>query len=178
MNVNVDREIPAGSRYVSTRSRSVDRFSGSEITTCVCCWHRGWINADGVLLGCVTLQIVGSRTKVYVSFQKRHQAPVPLTIFRSNSKFDKKIAVLWFTTYSTNHNESLHTPRQCNCRDVQDFVVINWTYFKPEHSKCSWNFEFDRSTVSETGTRSMWQSITHSNFYSEGTRQIQSAVML
>ena len=35
MNVYVGRGIPAGSRYVSTRSKSVDRLSGSEITTSV-----------------------------------------------------------------------------------------------------------------------------------------------
>ena len=29
-----------------------------------------------------------------------------------------KFAVLWFKTNSVNHNEILHTSRQCNCRDV------------------------------------------------------------
>ena len=29
-----------------------------------------------------------------------------------------KFAVLWFKMYSTDHNEILHTSRQCNCRDV------------------------------------------------------------
>ena len=29
-----------------------------------------------------------------------------------------KFAVLWFEIYSTDHNEILHTSRQCNCRDV------------------------------------------------------------
>ena len=28
-------------------------------------------------------------------------------------------AVLWFKTYSTYHNEILHTSRQCNCRGVR-----------------------------------------------------------
>ena len=30
-----------------------------------------------------------------------------------------KFAVLWFKIYSTDHHEILHTPRQCNCRDVR-----------------------------------------------------------
>ena len=29
-----------------------------------------------------------------------------------------KFAVLWFVMYSTNHDQILHTSRQCNCRDV------------------------------------------------------------
>ena len=29
-----------------------------------------------------------------------------------------KFAVLWFKIYSTDHNEILHKPRQCNCRGV------------------------------------------------------------
>ena len=27
-------------------------------------------------------------------------------------------AVLWFKMYSTDHNEIVHMPRQCNCRDL------------------------------------------------------------
>ena len=29
-----------------------------------------------------------------------------------------KFAVLWFRGHSTDHNEILHTSRQCHCRDV------------------------------------------------------------
>ena len=29
-----------------------------------------------------------------------------------------KFAVLWFKMYSTDHNEIVHTSRQCNCRDM------------------------------------------------------------
>ena len=39
---------------------------------------------------------------------------------------------------------------------VQNFVVIVWAYFKPEHTKSWSNFEFDRNTVSGTGTWSKW----------------------
>ena len=33
-------------------------------------------------------------------------------------EFRSKFVVLWFKTYSTDHNEIMHTSRQCNCRDV------------------------------------------------------------
>ena len=36
-------------------------------------------------------------------------------------------AELWFKTYSTNHNEILHTSRQCNCRDVCKISVCSLT---------------------------------------------------
>ena len=29
-----------------------------------------------------------------------------------------KFGVLWFKMYSIDHNEIVHTSRQCNCRDV------------------------------------------------------------
>ena len=33
-------------------------------------------------------------------------------------KIQPKFAVLWFKMHSTNHNEILHTSRECNCGDV------------------------------------------------------------
>ena len=41
-------------------------------------------------------------------------------------------------------------------RRVQNFVVIGWGHFKPEHCKFWSNFEFDRNIVSGTGA---WDSI-------------------
>ena len=38
---------------------------------------------------------------------------------------------------------------------VQNFVVIDWAYFKLERSQFWSNFEFDRNSVSGTGARSM-----------------------
>ena len=61
--------------------------------------------------------------------------PVPLTIFRSNSKFDQNLQCFGLKCTS-DHNETLHTPRQC---------------FKLEHSKFGSNFETDRNIVSRTG---------------------------
>ena len=64
-----------------------------------------------------------------------------------------KFAVLWFKTYSTDHNEILHMSRQCNCREAwKHFVVIGYVYFKLEYSKLWSNFEFDRN-VSGTDAR-------------------------
>ena len=61
-------------------------------------------------------------------------APVPLSIFRSNSKFNENSELSW---------------------RVQNFVVIGKVYFKPGHFKFWSNFEFDRNIVSGTGARSL-----------------------
>ena len=59
------------------------------------------------------------------------QAPVPLTIFRSNLKFDQNLQG-WFKMYSTNPNEILHTSRQWYCRGACKIslwsatCVLNW----------------------------------------------------
>ena len=36
-----------------------------------------------------------------------------------------KFAVLWFKMYSTDHNEILHTSRQCNCPDM--YKISLWS---------------------------------------------------
>ena len=36
-----------------------------------------------------------------------------------------KFAVLWFKMYSTDHNEILHTSRQCKCRDVCKISLLS-----------------------------------------------------
>ena len=36
-----------------------------------------------------------------------------------------KFAVLWFKLYSTDHNEILHTSRQCNCLDVCKISLLS-----------------------------------------------------
>ena len=60
-----------------------------------------------------------------------------------------KFGLLQFKIYVTDHNEILHTSRQCNCRDV--LVLIGWEHFKLEPCKFSSNFEFDRNIVCGTG---------------------------
>ena len=49
--------------------------------------------------------------------------------------------------YSIYDNEILYMWRQCDCHDVQNFVVIGWIYLKLECSIFWLNFEFDRNTV-------------------------------
>ena len=54
--------------------------------------------------------------------------------------------------YSTDHNDILHTSRQCNCRDVYKiFVVIGEAYYELERPQFWSKFEFDRNNVSGTG---------------------------
>ena len=45
-------------------------------------------------------------------------APAPLTIFRSNSKLDQSLKWSGWKMQSTDHNEILHTSRQCDCHNV------------------------------------------------------------
>ena len=52
------------------------------------------------------------------------QVLVPLTIFRSNSRFQ----VLLFKMHSTDHNEILHTSLQCYCRDVCKILLWSAEY--------------------------------------------------
>ena len=59
--------------------------------------------------------------------------------------------MLFFITYSADHNEILHVMTITLCY-VQNFIVISWAHFKPEHCKFLSNFEFDQNTVSGTGT--------------------------
>ena len=67
------------------------------------------------------------------------QASVPLTIFRSNSKFDQNVQC-----------SSLNILRHFA---LQDFFVIGRVHFKPEHCNFLLNFDVDRNIVSGTGAR-------------------------
>ena len=44
---------------------------------------------------------------------------------------------------------------------VQNFVVIDWEYFKPEHLKFWLNFEFNQNSVSGMGTRQPFEIHVH-----------------
>ena len=66
-------------------------------------------------------------------FLNHHQAAVPLTTFRSNSKLIQyKFALLWFKMWSTDHNEIVNISRQCYCRDVCNILLwaAKWTMNK------------------------------------------------
>ena len=80
-----------------------------------------------------------------------HQAPVPLTIFRSNSTKIRS-ALVWNMLYRSQRNFAHVTTGTLSWR-VQNFVLIGGVHFKPEHCKLWSNFEFDRNIVSGTGTR-------------------------
>ena len=71
------------------------------------------------------------------------QAHVPLSIFRSNAKFDEN-SKHYCKIYAADHNDIVHT-----C--VQNIVVIGRVYSKLERSEFSSNFEFDRNMLSGTG---------------------------
>ena len=86
-----------------------------------------------------------------------HQAPVPLSIFRSNSKFDEnskhssvKYTRSITTVFCTRHDSVT----------VQNIVVIGWIYMKLERSEFSSNFEFDQNVLSVTGAR-YWELLQY-----------------
>ena len=77
------------------------------------------------------------------------QAPVPLMVFRSNSKFD-----LVQNIFNQSQQNFAHVTTVTLSWRIQNFVVIDRVSFKPEHCKFWSNFEFDRNIVSGTGARS------------------------
>ena len=80
-------------------------------------------------------------------------APVPLSIFRSNSKFDEnsKHSSVKYTRPIT--TIFAHVTTVSLSWRVQNIVVIGWIYLKLERSEFSSNFEFDRNMLSGTGAR-------------------------
>ena len=44
--------------------------------------------------------------------------PSPTNDISIEFEIRPKFEVLWFKMYSIDHNEIVHTSRQCNCRDV------------------------------------------------------------
>ena len=58
-----------------------------------------------------------------------------------------KLAVLWLIICSTDHKKFVHATTVWLSWRVQNFVVIGWTYVKPERSIFWSTFEFQRNTV-------------------------------
>ena len=56
-------------------------------------------------------------------------APVPINDISIEFEIRPNFAVFWFKMYSTDHNEILHTSRQCNCRDVCKVSLWSVMYF-------------------------------------------------
>ena len=71
-------------------------------------------------------------------------APVPLSIFRSNSKFDEN------PKHSSVKYTRPITTIFCTRHDSDTIVVIGRIYLKLERSEFSSNFEFDRNMFSGT----------------------------
>ena len=90
------------------------------------------------------------------------QAPVPLTIFRSNSKFDQIGSVLVSNILNRSQRNFAHVTTVTLSWHVQNFVVVGGVHFKLEHCKFWSNFEFDRNIVSGTGAR-RWLSSHFAN---------------
>ena len=80
-------------------------------------------------------------------------APVPLSIFRSNSKFDENSECYSFE-YARSQRYLAHVTTVTLSWRVQNIVVIGRVYFTLECFEFSSNFEFDRNMLSGTGARS------------------------
>ena len=89
----------------------------------------------------------------------RNQAPVPLSIFRSNSKFNENSEnALVSNILDRSQRYFAHvTIVTLSCR-VQNIVVIGRVYFTLECFEFSSNFEFDRNMLSGTGA---WSPYIH-----------------
>ena len=85
-------------------------------------------------------------------------APIPLTVFQLNMKFDQNLEC-----FSLKYDQPI-TAKFCTRHDSYTVVtcvkfrVISWVHFKPEYWKFWLNFEFDRNIVSGTGA---WCPIIH-----------------
>ena len=82
------------------------------------------------------------------------QAPVPLSIFRSNSKFDESSERSSFEYTRPITRDFAHVTTVTLSWRVQNIVVIRRGYFTLECFEFSANFEFDRNMLSGTGARS------------------------
>ena len=86
------------------------------------------------------------------------QAPVPLSIFWSNSKFDensKHCSVKYTRPITTIFS---HVTTVSLSWRVQNIFVIGQIYLKLERSEFSSNLEFDRNMLSGTGAWCHWRS--------------------
>ena len=123
-------------------------------------WHNTRIKQIDIftcLLMATVAAVCKQRTQgKSLETQSCGQAPVPLTIFRSNSKFDQHLQCSGLkypppitTKFSTRHDSyTVVTCAKFHC---------DWLKFsKLEHSKFWSNFKFDRNTVSGTGA---WQIV-------------------
>ena len=97
-------------------------------------------------------------------------APVPLSIFRSNSKFDKNSG--------RSQRYFAHVTTVSLSWRVQNIVVIGLMDLKLERSEFSSNFEFDRNMLSGSGTRChpICKSVTYAynETVSKGSAQLSS----
>ena len=101
-------------------------------------------------------------TSTWNPFMNRDLAPVPLSIFRSNSKFDensKHSSVKCTRPITTIFS---HVTTVSLSWRVQNIVEIGWIYLKLERSEFSSNFEFDQNMLSGTGASEWINNHIHS----------------
>ena len=109
-------------------------------------WNSTQIS-DPYIERCVCYSAVSRDRTVIISASV--QAPIPLTVFWSNSKFNQHLEC------SSLKHVQLITMTFCTCHDnyVCKISLIGRVHFKPEHIKFWSNFKFDRNIVSGTGAR-------------------------
>ena len=90
------------------------------------------------------------------------QAPVPLSIFRSNSKFYENSERFSLNILDRSQRYFAHVTAVTLSWRVQNIVVIGRVYLTLDCFEFSSNFEFDRNMLSGTGARSRPNWITGS----------------
>ena len=85
----------------------------------------------------------------------KYQAPVPVMVFGSNSKFIKIWSDLVENTLNRSQRNFAHVMTVTLSWRVQNFILIGQVHFKPEHWRFWSSFEFDRNIASGTGARTV-----------------------
>ena len=76
-----------------------------------------------------------------------------LTIFRSNSKFNKNLECSSLKLVNWSQRNFVHVTTVYLSWRVQNFIMISRVYFKPAHCIFLLNFKFSQNIISGAGTR-------------------------
>ena len=95
--------------------------------------------------------------------------PIPLAIFWLNSKFNVLVHNIFGWSQHFTHITTV-TLLWC----VQNFIMISWAYFKPEHCKIRSNCKFDQNIVRGMVT---WSTLFLQMAYHQSARPSANTVM-
>ena len=137
--------------------------------------QRTWTRWEIILHDFIWMQLlIHDLHSTLFYYSKVVLAPFPLTVLRSNSKFDQnlKCSSLKCTGPITTRFCTRHDSYTVAWR-VHNFVVIGWVHIELECCIFSSNHEFYRNIVSGTGARSdVWIWLAKKNMIFQPTYQV------